>query len=118
MDSSNRQQMHFSKWFPLTPDGVASQAPKGPAAVQLRAAEGVVDYPTGKSAMVFYFFASTSVADALRTHFSDELDAPGHRGYGPLLFRYSDEPSGAAGLQAHLDAFESRFGRKPWLHPS
>lgn len=108
--------MHFSKWFPLTADGIADKAPEGPAAVQLRAADGVVDYPTGKSAMVFYFYASTSVAEALRTHFADEVEAPGARGYGPLLFRVSDEPEGPTGLQAHLDAFEGRFGRKPWLH--
>ena len=116
--SINRRQMHFSKWFPLTEDGVDAKAPTGPAAVQLRTADGVIDYPAGKSAMVFYFFASTSVAEALRTHFADELTTPGHRGYGPLLFRFSDESDGAAGLQRHLDAFEARFGRKPWLHES
>lgn len=102
-------------WRPLTTEGLA-EAADAPAAVQLRRREGLVAYPTGKSAMVFYFFARTSARTALSTHFADELATPGARGHGPLLFRFSTEPNAERALAALLDAFVARFGSAPVLH--
>jgi hypothetical protein len=106
----------FSSWFPLTPDGVREHAPPTPAAVQVRRAEGLVVYPEGKSAMVFYFFAGASVREALSTAFADELATPGARGHGPLWFRYLAGERSQQSLASLFDEFEDRFGAPPALH--
>ena len=108
-----RKKMGFSAWFPLTEEGVAQHAPLGAAAVQVRRAEGLVTYPQGKSAMVYYFFASQNAADALREIFADEIEAPGQRGQGPLRYRVWDEDAARPALEELFMAFEERFGAPP-----
>jgi hypothetical protein len=107
----------FSDWVPLTRHDVRAQAPDAPAAVQVRRAEGLVRYPQGKSAMVFYFFAERSAREALERLFLDELDAPGARGEGPLLFRVLTSEGARETLERLFDDFAARFGRAPCLHP-
>jgi hypothetical protein len=102
-------------WFELTRDGL-SAAPDAPAAVQVRRRDGLVIYPRGKSAMVYYFFAPSSARQSLLTHFVDELDAPGSRGHGPLLFRFSTEDAADLALHHLYETFVARFGRAPILH--
>ena len=68
--------MEFSPWSPLNADGLLA-APEEAAAVQVRRRDGLVRYPAGKSAMVFYFYAQASVRSALERVFADEIDTPG-----------------------------------------
>ena len=63
----------FGRWFDLTETSVEEHAPDGPAALQVRRARGLVDYPTGKSAMVWYGYAATSARSVLKSVFADEL---------------------------------------------
>jgi hypothetical protein len=111
--------VQFDDWQALDDETVSLLAPDGPGAVQLsRRDRSLVAYPTGKSAMVFYFYAARSVKDALRKLFADELLAPGARGEGPLLFRCC--PGGAPAqtwLEGLFDDFVEQFGRAPILHP-
>lgn len=111
--------MQFDDWLPLDAQTVLERAPDVPGAVQLcRADRSLVTYPTGKSAMVFYFYAARSVRDALRKLFDDELEAPGARGEGPLLFRCCLGGDDAQRWLSDLfDEFEQSFGRAPILHP-
>lgn len=103
----------FSSWFPLTDDGIAEHAPSGPAAIQVKRADGLVDYDSGKSAMLCYFHADQA-AQALRERFDDELDSPGTRGYGELLFRYLEGTDLAKETLADvLFRFVQNFGRPP-----
>lgn len=44
--------MRFGPWYPLAEAGL--HAPAGEGVLQLRVAEGLLDYPRGKSAMVWY----------------------------------------------------------------
>ena len=108
----------FGDWSPLTPDGLA-QAADAPGAVQLcRADKSLIDYPKGKSTMVFYFYAARSMREALRRLFADELDEPGARGEGALLFRTCAGGDDAKQwLEGLYDEFVARFGRAPALHP-
>jgi hypothetical protein len=106
----------FSAWYGLEPALVDEHAPDGPAAVQLRRAEGLVTYPEGKSAMVFYFYADGSARAALHKLFSDELAEPGARGHGPLWFRFLEGPLARRNLELLFDEFEDRFGALPVLH--
>lgn len=109
----------FGEWIPLSADGVA-RAVDAPGAVQLcRLDKSLIDYPKGKSTMVFYFYAGRSVREALKKVFADELDEPGARGEGALAFRFlagGDEAK--RWLEGLYDEFSERFGRPPILHPS
>lgn len=107
--------MRFGDWYPLTEAGVDG-APRGPAAVQLRRALGLVRYPRGRSAMVFYFYAADDAAKALATLFVDELATPGVRGHGALWFRFSEEEDAREQLEALYEQFVRRFGAPPALH--
>lgn len=107
--------MEFGPWHPLTVEGLVA-APEGPGAVQLRRGEGLCVYPSGKSAMVFYFFARESVRGALERAFADELAGPGARGQGALLFRFAAADDAQEQLAALLHEFTRRFGAPPVLH--
>jgi hypothetical protein len=114
----HRRNMQFGDWQPLT-RGVVDVALDAPAAVQVaRADRQLVAYPSGKSAMVFYFYAARSAREALRRLFDDELLEPGARGEGPLVFRLCPGGDAAkAWLQELFERFCNDFGRAPILHP-
>lgn len=107
--------MRFGDWYPLTEAGVDG-APRGAAAVQVRRALGLVRYPRGRSAMVYYFYAADDASRALTTVFGDELQEPGVRGHGALWFRFSTEEGAREGLEALYLEFVRRFGAPPALH--
>lgn len=108
--------MSFSEWYPLTPAGVELHGVRRPAAVQIRRASGLIRYPLGRSAMVYYVFAERDMQAALRSSFADELTEPGTRGHGPLWFRYLEGETAHAQLISLFAQFESRFGAPPALH--
>jgi len=54
--------MRFCPWYPLA--DAAAHAPAAEGVLQLRLAEGLLDYPTGKSAMVHYEHAADVRASA------------------------------------------------------
>lgn len=110
--------MSFTSWFALTGEGIDESAPRGPAAVQLRRADGLIEYPAGKSAMVFYFYAERDAAAALRRLFADEIERPGCRRQGELWFRVLVGTRAREELEELFHEFEARFGSMPVLHES
>lgn len=96
--------MRFCPWYPLT--DAAAHAPSGRGVLQIRVAEGLLDYPTGKSAMVHY-----ELADDVR---AAALSYPARPG---LLCRHLVELDHADDLEAiHarlLRDFRARFGADP-----
>jgi hypothetical protein len=99
----------------MTEEGIREHAPEGPAALQMRREEGLVDYEGGRSAMVCYLFASESAESTLLEAFGDEAAEPGARGEGALEFRYIEGEDEA--LKEHLaklvHKFVQSFGETP-----
>jgi hypothetical protein len=101
--------MKFGRWYALAE--AHSCAPAEPGVYQLRVRQGLVEYPTGKSAMVHYG-AGDDVRAAL-------LELSTEHGDRDLLARHAVEmstieradPSAAA--RQLLDRFERRFGAQP-----
>jgi hypothetical protein len=110
--------VEFGPWLPLDDAHVLTVA-DAPGAVQLgRADRSLIEYPRGKSAMVFSFYAARSMREALRRMFADELAEPGARGEGPLVFRVCPGGEDVRAWLEHLfEDFVERFGRAPILHP-
>ena len=94
--------MRFCPWYSLA-DAVR-MAPVGPAVLQLRLADGLVDYPRGKSAMVHY--------DA-DEELSRALDRLRQLALGALWVRFATVENPRERLQRLLREFEDRFGAAP-----
>lgn len=102
--------MAFGRWHRL--DEAAAHAPDGPGVFQVRLAQGLIDYPTGRSAMIHYGSAAdvrAAVAALAREHAGREW-----------LCRFADPattPQAAAApgtMVAELLAqFRRRFGAPP-----
>jgi hypothetical protein len=103
--------MRFCQWYPLAEAG--AHAPPSPGVFQVRVAEGLLDYPRGKSAMIHYQVAPDVRAAAAAF-------AASHPAMN-WLCRHTIEMTGrevddVAALHAKLlGDFEARFGTAPRL---
>lgn len=101
--------MRFGRWHRL--DEAAAAAPPGPGVYQVRVASGLLDYPTGKSAMIRY-----GAAPDLRAAASELARAHPGRDW---LCRFSEEMSAREAADPDaivaelVAAFRRRFGAPP-----
>jgi hypothetical protein len=104
--------VQFGSWYPLAE--AEAHAPAGETVLQLRLAEGLIDYPRGKRAMVHYEHAADGSAAARLL---------GERYVGrALLCRHLEIADGIAVDVAAFYAkvrgdFVRRFGAPPGLPP-
>jgi hypothetical protein len=100
--------VRFCPWYPLA--DADAHAPAGEGVLQLRLADGLLDYPTGKSAMVHYEHAADVRAAATAL-------AAAHRAEGLLCRHLEIEAGETVDLAAfHAKVFEEfvrRFGSPP-----
>lgn len=100
--------MRFCPWYPLA--DAAAHAPAAEGVLQLRLAEGLLEYPTGKSAMVHYEHAADVRACATALAVGHPVPA--------LLCRHLEiegqERVDLAAFHAKVrDEFVRRFGSPP-----
>ncbi len=104
--------MKFGEWYPLSTAG--DLAPAGEGVLQLRLANGLLDYPRGKSAMVWYEHTldANTAARALGVRFADN----------DLVCRHLIEVEAGVDLAAFCaklrEDFERRFGTVPHFEQS
>lgn len=94
--------MRFGPWYPLGEAG--DHAPAGQGVLQVRLATGLVDYPTGKSAMVWYEHAPDVRERALAL-------AATHAG-ADLLCRHLVEIDASIDLGAFYAKLRTEFVRR------
>ena len=103
-------RVRFGPWYPLVDAGV--HAPVAEGILQVRLATGLVDYPRGKSAMLWYGHAEDTRAAALAF-------ATAHAG-NDLVCRHLIEIEDATDLAAFcarlMTEFVRRFGTQPLYH--
>jgi hypothetical protein len=99
--------VRFGPWYPLAAAG--DHAPAAEGILQVRLASGLVDYPRGKSAMLWYEHAADTRASALglsRAHAGKDL-----------VCRHLIEIEDATDLGAFcaklMEEFARRFGTLP-----
>jgi hypothetical protein len=100
--------MPFCPWYPLA--DAADHAIAGAGVLQLRLASGLIDYPTGKSAMVHYEHADDVRARAIEL----AAELAGH----DLLCRHLEPDTATDLAQFHAKVrgeFVRRFGAPPAL---
>ncbi len=95
----------FGHWFPLA--NALESAPPSSGVFQIKIPVGLISYPTGKSAMIYYAASENlqkDLGEFARQHVGREWRA-----------RYMELPTELANalLETILEAFESRFGEKP-----
>ena len=103
--------MRFCPWYPLAE--AAIHAPAAEGVLQLRIAEGLLEYPRGKSAMVHYEHAPDVRACATAL-------AAAHRATGVLWCRHLEienaEHVDLAAFYAKVrEEFVRRFGSPPMM---
>jgi hypothetical protein len=96
--------VRFGPWYPLT--AADAEAPAAEGVLQLRLAEGLVDYPRGKSAMVWYAHAP-DVRAAAR-----EQAAARGAAAGALWCRHLIEIPDATDLGAFCAKLRAEFVRR------
>ena len=104
--------VRFCPWYPLA--DAAAYAPASEGVLQLRLADGLLDYPHGKSAMVHYEHAADVRASATRLA-AEHADRA-------LLCRHLEIDAGSAvdlgAFHAKVrDEFIRRFGSPPTFAP-
>ena len=102
--------MHFGVWHPISQAG--SAAPEAAGVLQTRA-EGVMDYRSGRSAMILY--ACSDEGETLRGFVAGrgarELDRAISAGARWIRFAQTDNPR--VELDRLLEGFVERFGSPP-----
>ena len=102
--------VHFGSWHPIAE--ASAQAPESSGVLQVRA-EGVMDYETGRSAMVMY--ACSPPGETLRGF----VDGRGGRqlrravAAGARWIRFAEASQPEAELDRLLRGFVERFGSPP-----
>jgi hypothetical protein len=100
--------VRFCPWYPLAE--AAAHAPTEEGVLQVRVATGLIDYPTGKSAMVHYEHAADVRASAT-------VLAAAHAGEDLLCRHLEIEPGEAVDVAAFhakvREEFIRRFGMPP-----
>ena len=99
--------MRFGPWYPLADAG--DHSPTGEGVLQIRLAHGLIDYPRGKSAMVWYAHAVDLRAAALalaRAHVGRDLVCR-------HLIEIEDGLDLGAFCAKLIGEFERRFGAAP-----
>jgi hypothetical protein len=102
--------VRFCPWYPLAE--AAAHVPAGEGVLQVRLASGLIDYPTGKSAMVHY-------AHAMDLRACAQALADAHpRGY---VCRHLEDAGDGVDLAAFhakvREEFVRRFGAEPAFPP-
>jgi hypothetical protein len=105
--------MRFGPWYPLA--DAAHHAPAGPGVFQIRLAEGLRDYPTGKSAMVHYA-AATDLRAATTAFAAAHADRPWLCRH-TIEMTAADEARAAAHHEQLVRDFTARFGSAPRSQP-
>ena len=116
--------LFWTVWSPLTLEGSHSLSDV-PGVYEVKVEGRLVDYPTGRSAMVYYGKTEPALASlrqiVLRDWFAPDKEAirANWGTYGPLVFRWAavDPPSVDAEHARRNKLFEERFGRLPWGNP-
>jgi hypothetical protein len=103
-------RVHFGVWHPIGDAGIV--APEGSGVLQARA-EGVMDYETGRSAMVFY--ACSRPGETLRGYVGGRGARQLRRAVaaGARWIRFAEAPEPGDELDRLIKGFVERFGSPP-----
>ena len=109
--------LFWSPWIRLTREAVESTLSDVAGLYEVKVDGKLVDYPSGKSAMVYYGKTTHSLRLlALDDWFSEEKDPIRRQweGFGPLVFRWAHAPDPGPDHDRRMRTFLERFGRFPW----
>ena len=114
--------LFWTEWLPLTVEQTEHLSEVA-GLYEVKVERRLVDYPTGRSAMVYYGCTGGELP-GLRTlvredWFSGEKEAIRARwaDYGALVFRWAATGDPAPEHERRLRLFRERFGRAPWGNP-
>lgn len=114
----------WTAWIPLVVEAVQDLSDV-PGVYEVKVERNLVNYPTGRSAMIYYGKTEPAIAGlrqiVLRDWFGEDKQAikDNWAAYGPLVFRWAAVmPDAVDDEHARRNKlFFERFGRLPWGNP-
>ncbi len=101
--------MRFSEWKSL--ETISTMAPNDGGLFQIKVREGLLNYPTGKSAMFYYGFAINLNRGLLK--FQNEILPLLEISTDALVIRWMSAADFETRFQSLLNSFVSNFGALP-----
>ncbi|HVO30471.1 MAG TPA: hypothetical protein VMV18_07035 [bacterium] len=116
--------LFWTEWLPLEEE-VAKNLSDVPGVYEVKVERRLVDYPTGRSAMIYYGKTEPAAPGlrevVLRDWFTPDKATirANWAEYGPIVFRWAAvEPARVDDENARRNKlFVERFGRLPWGNP-
>ncbi len=112
----------WTEWIPLTPASVENLSDVS-GLYEVKVLRRLVDYPTGRSAMIYYGKTLPDSPSLRRTVAADWF-APEKepirvrwQEYGEIVFRWAATGRVDEEQERRLRLFRERFGRVPWGNP-
>lgn len=111
--------LFWTEWWPLTAEAVQNLSDI-PGLYEVKVERRLVDYPAGRSAMIYYGItekeAPSLKAIVARDWLTPEKEAirRNWEAYGPLVFRWAATPDPQEEHERRVRLFRERFGRSPW----
>lgn len=115
--------LQWSPWIVLDPEHVHQLGPRSTGLYEVKIDQSVVDYPGGKSSMIYYG-CTDDEAPTLREALERDWIADDKKEvrdawsqHGDLVFRFALEQDATAEHNRRMESFIQRFGRAPWANP-
>lgn len=112
--------LFWSPWIRLTREAVDGTLSDIAGLYEVKVDGKVVDYPNGKSAMIYYGKTHESLRKlALDDWFTPEKEAIRKQweDYGTIVFRWAQTADPDPEHLRRMTQFIERFGRYPWANP-
>lgn len=116
--------LFWSPWIPLTPEAIEATLSDVTGLYEVKVDGKLVDYPSGRSAMVYYGRTDAEHPSlrqlAIDDWFSPEKEAirkQWESTYGTLVFRWAGAGDPDPEHARRMGQFVDRFGRAPWGNP-
>ena len=115
--------LFWTPWLPLSPERIETLSDV-PGLYEVKVERRLVEYPVGRSAMVYYGKTDDGNPSLRRLVLRDWFGADKEairtlwEAHGPLVFRWAATDAPDREHDRRLRLFTERFGRPPWGNPT
>ena len=115
--------LSWSPWILLNTEQLQKLAPRTSGLYEIKVDNAVIDYPNGKSSMIYYGCTSEQSPTLFDTINEDWMTPDkgeirkAWEPYGTLVWRFAVKSESQPDHLRRLESFVQRFGRTPWANP-
>jgi len=116
--------LSWSPWILLNTEQLQKLAPRTSGLYEVKVDNAVIDYPNGKSSMVYYGSTNQELPTLFEAINQDWMTPDKSKTrkawepYGTLVWRFAVQNEPQIEHSRRLESFIQRFGRPPWANPT